>query len=88
MCVCACVHVSVCVCVDKPVAVELRCHATALISQFELSHFWAQLLLKLMVPCERNSSYNFIPILLKFYRCFCQGLKMCMTFGYNPQINF
>ena len=29
-------------------------------SQFELSHFWAQLLLKLMVPCN-----NFIPILLK-----------------------
>ena len=28
------------------------------------------------------------PILLKLYRCFCQGLKMCMTFGYNPQINF
>ena len=24
-------HLSVCVCVDKPVAVELRCHATALI---------------------------------------------------------
>ena len=40
------------------------------------------------VLCERNSSYNFIPILLKLYRCFCQGLKMCMTFGYNPQINF
>ena len=27
MCVCVCV----CVCVAKPVAVELRCHATALI---------------------------------------------------------
>ena len=27
MCVCMCV----CVCVAKPVAVELRCHATALI---------------------------------------------------------
>ena len=40
------------------------------------------------VLCELNSSYNFIPILLKLYRCFCQGLKMCMTFGYNPQINF
>ena len=39
------------------------------------------------VLCECNSSYNFIPILLKLYRCFCQGLKMCMTFGYNPQIN-
>ena len=40
------------------------------------------------VLCEHNSSYNFIPILLKLYRWFCQGLKMCMTFGYNPQINF
>ena len=24
---------------------------------------------------------------LKLYRCFCRGLKMCMWFGYNPQIN-
>ena len=35
VCVCACVCVRacvhVCVCVAKPVAVELRCHATALI---------------------------------------------------------
>ena len=30
-CVCACVRVCVCVCVAKPVAVELGCHATALI---------------------------------------------------------
>ena len=22
------------------------------------------------------------------FRCICQGLKMCMTFGCNPQINF
>ena len=40
VCVCACVHVCVCmhacmcVCVAKPVAVELRCHATALIFSF------------------------------------------------------
>ena len=37
-CVCACVRVCVCVCacvcVAKPVAVELRCHATALIFSF------------------------------------------------------
>ena len=36
MCVCVCVHACVCVhtcvCVAKPVAVELRCHATALIA--------------------------------------------------------
>ena len=40
MCVCVggCVHVCVyacmCVCVAKPVTVELRCHATALIFSF------------------------------------------------------
>ena len=38
VCVCvrvrACVCVCVCVCVAKPVAVELRCHATALIEEF------------------------------------------------------
>ena len=40
------------------------------------------------VPCERNSSYNFIPIFLKLCTCFCHGLEMCMGFGYNPWINF
>ena len=42
----------------------------------------------LWVPCERNSSYSFMPILLKLYGCFSHGLKMCMWFGYHPQINF
>ena len=41
-----------------------------------------------LVPCVRNSSYTFIPILLKFYRCLDHALKMCMWFEYNPQINF
>ena len=36
----------------------------------------------------RNSSYSFIPILLKLYRCCDHALKICMWFGYNPQINF
>ena len=36
----------------------------------------------------RNSSYSFIPILLKLYRCHDRALKICMWFGYNPQINF
>ena len=40
------------------------------------------------VPCERNSSYNFIPIFLKLCTCFRHGLKMCMWFGYNPCIYF
>ena len=31
MCAYVCVYACMCVCVAKPVAVELRCHATALI---------------------------------------------------------
>ena len=40
------------------------------------------------VPCVRNCSYSFIPILLKLYRCLNQALKICMWFGYDTQINF
>ena len=40
------------------------------------------------VPCEHNSSYNFIPIFLKLCTCFRHGLEMCMWFGYNPWTNF
>ena len=40
------------------------------------------------VPRGRNSSYSFIQILLKLYRCLDHALKICMSFGYNPQINF
>ena len=40
------------------------------------------------VPCERNSSYNFIPIFLKLCTCFRHGLEMCMWFGYNRWLNF
>ena len=29
-----------------------------------------------------------IQILLKLYRCCDHALKICMWFGYNPQINF
>ena len=50
VCVCVCVHVHacvhvcmhVCVCVAKPVAVELRCHATALIFSFMDSFVFKQ----------------------------------------------
>ena len=38
MCVCACM----CVCVAKPVAVELRCHVTALIFSFMDSFVFKQ----------------------------------------------
>ena len=40
------------------------------------------------VPCVRNSSYSFMPIHLKLYRCFCHGLNICMWFGYYPEIIF
>ena len=53
----------------------------------ELSHFSTSAY-RQWVPCERNSSYNFIPIFLKLCTCFWHGLKMCMWFGYNPCINF
>ena len=36
----------------------------------------------------RNSSYSFPPIVLKFFRCFLHGMKMCMWFGYNSLIIF
>ena len=44
--------------------------------------------LKYYVPCVRNSSYSFMPIHLKLYRCFCHGLKICMWFGFYPEIIF
>ena len=40
------------------------------------------------VPCERNSSYNVIPIFLKLCTCFLHGLKTCMWFGCYPCITF
>ena len=48
VCVCACVRtcvhacMCVCMCVAKPVAVELRCHATALIFSFMDSFVFKQ----------------------------------------------
>ena len=49
---------------------------------------WMTSMYRQWVPRERNSSYNFIPILLKLCTCFLHGLKMCMWFGYNPCITF
>ena len=39
----------------------------------------------LWVPCVRNF-YSFMPIALKLCVCYGHGLKLCMWFGYNPQI--
>ena len=52
----------------------------------ELSHFSTSMYRR-WVPCERNSSYNFVPIFLKFCTYFLHGMKMCVWFGYNPCIN-
>ena len=40
------------------------------------------------VPCPLNSSRSFWPILLKLYRCFKDGLKICMWFFQHPEIIF
>ena len=59
--------------------------------QVELSHFSGIFTIKVKrkwVPCVRNHSNSFMPILLKLHRCFDHGLKTCMWFGYNPQIIF
>ena len=40
------------------------------------------------VPCPLNSSHSFKLILLKLYRCFKDGLKMCVCFFQNPEIIF
>ena len=40
------------------------------------------------MPCIGNSSYSFRPILLKLYRCFKDGLKICILFFQNPEIIF
>ena len=40
------------------------------------------------VPCPLYSSYSFQPILLKLYRCFKEGQKICMWFFQNPETIF
>ena len=59
--------------------------------QVELSHFSGIIYNNVNgqgIPYGRNSSYSFIPILLKLHWCFGHGLKICMWFGYNHQIIF
>ena len=40
------------------------------------------------VPCIGHSSYSFWWILLKLYRCFKDGLEICILFFQNPEIIF
>ena len=47
--------------------------------QFELSHFRGIFTMKVdghWVPCLRNSSYSFMPILFKLYMSYGHGLKI------------
>ena len=59
----------------------------AVLFHCELNHLSTSMY-RQWVPCERNSSYNFIPIFLKLCTCFLHSLKMCMWFECNPCINF
>ena len=53
VCVCVCVYVCMCVCVAKPVAVELRCHVSALIFSFMDSFvFKQQVLFRVDFLCD------------------------------------
>ena len=54
---------------------------------YELSHF-SPSIYRQWVPREHDSSYNFIPIFLNLWTCFLHSLKMCISFSYNPCLNF
>ena len=59
--------------------------------QLKLSHFWGANSTKyiyIRYPGVRNFSNSFMPIFFKLYMCFCHGRKLCIWFGYNPQIKF
>ena len=40
------------------------------------------------ISCERNSSYSFVPIVLKLCMCFPHGMRMCMWIAHNCWISF
>ena len=55
----------------------------------EVSHFSGVITFKvnrMWVHCARDSFSSFFPIVLNFYIWFGHGLKMCIWFGYYPQI--
>ena len=72
-CVCVCVYVCMCVCVAKPVAVELRCHASAFIFSFmDLFVFKQQVLFRV----------DFLPV-TSDSRFFLLFFIVCGTIGYS-----
>ena len=63
----------------------------SLFSHFYLRHFSSPYTTDMYmeyVPWIGNSSYSFWRILLKLYRCFKDGLKICILFFQNPEIIF
>ena len=63
----------------------------SLFSHFLLRHFSSPYTADMYmeyVPCIGNSSCSFWRILLKLYRCFKDGLKICILFFQNPEIIF
>ena len=68
---CVCVYACMCVCVAKPVAVELRCHATALIYTYIIKYIYnisiMPLSLRIMCFLENVFLLNLEHILL--YNC-------------------
>ena len=40
------------------------------------------------IACGGNSTYSFIPNFFKLVMCFYHGLKLCISHGYNPHVNF
>ena len=56
------------------------------INMFPFEHFSGIFTMKMneqCVPYVHNSSYCFIPIVLKMYICPDHALKLCMWFEYN-----
>ena len=63
----------------------------SLFTHFKLRHFSSPYTTDMYmeyVSCIGNSSYSFWWILLKLYRCFKDGLEICILFFQNPEIIF
>ena len=77
-----------CFCQGLKICMTFGCNPYTIFCYFFRSSNLLFLWLKAFRHCERNSSHSFSWVFLKLCRCLRQGLKMCMTFGCNPQINF
>ena len=69
---------------DVHVVLGLSCHY--LFSLFFQLIFFFSCYTMMSVACRQNSSFNFIPNLLKLCTCFCHGLKIRMCFWSYPSV--